>query len=105
MPQGPEPGQGDRRGQEAHCRTQDLMPQGAAERKRLEWRCRRGTRELDMLVTAYLRQCYETACASDRQTFERLLEMPDPELYDLLIGRAVHQDGALNRVADAVRAA
>jgi antitoxin CptB len=53
----------------------------AAETGRLRWRCRRGMKELDILLTRYLDECYCTAAGEEQEAFRHLLEMPDPLLY------------------------
>ena len=70
----------------------------ATDAKRLCWRCRRGTRELDLLLSRYLENDYDRARPEERAAFEKLLELPDPELYRLLIVGAAG-GGALARVA------
>jgi antitoxin CptB len=56
--------------------------------QKLRWRCRRGMRELDQLFTRYLEGQYPTASAAERDAFARLLELPDPDLFGYLVGRA-----------------
>jgi antitoxin CptB len=58
-----------------------------SEMSRLRWMCRRGMKELDVVLTRYLDHCYESANPADRTQFLALLEMPDPDLYNLLLGR------------------
>ena len=53
---------------------------------RLRWRCRRGTRELDLMLGRYLERSWPRAGAAERAAFERLLDIPDPELHALLTG-------------------
>lgn len=65
---------------------------------RLRWRCRRGMRELDVLLMRYLERDFPAASPECRQAFEFLLSCPDPEILDLLAGRAVAQDPALAHV-------
>ena len=65
----------------------------AADGKRLCWRCRRGTRELDLLLSRYLENDYDRARPEERAAFEKLLELPDPELYRLLITGKEHAGG------------
>lgn len=55
---------------------------------KLRWRCRRGMKELDVLLLNYLERHYPTASAEQRQAFGELLELPDPLLWDWLIRRA-----------------
>lgn len=59
----------------------------AAELGRLRWRCRRGMRELDVLLVGYLDRHYRGADDLERAAFESLLELPDPTLADLCFGR------------------
>jgi antitoxin CptB len=54
---------------------------------KLLWRCRRGMRELDVLVEGFYVQCYPSLSAGGQQAFRTLLEQSDPELHDWLLGR------------------
>ncbi len=53
---------------------------------RLKWRCRRGMKELDMLLGRWLEKSWPEAGDEWRRSFEWLLEQPDPDLADWLIG-------------------
>ncbi|MDJ0928314.1 MAG: succinate dehydrogenase assembly factor 2 [Gammaproteobacteria bacterium] len=66
--------------------------------RRLRWRCRRGMRELDVLLTGYMDSAYEAAPPEHQQAFEFLLTMQDPEIHALLTGRTVAQDPYLRDV-------
>jgi antitoxin CptB len=55
---------------------------------RLRWRCRRGMKELDVLLDRWLLDGWPRADATRRRAFEWLLEQPDPELADWLLGGA-----------------
>lgn len=59
---------------------------------RLAWRCRRGMKELDLLLTRYLAERWPSASAEERTAFEALLEQPDPVLVDWLYGRTEPAD-------------
>lgn len=56
-------------------------------RARLRWKCRRGMREMDLLLQRFVDREYDRLDASGRKLFERLLERPDVELLDYLYGR------------------
>jgi len=66
------------------------MPAEAADAalNRLRWRCRRGMRELDMVLERFLLRDYPQLDAPARAAFSALLEAADPMLYDWLLGRA-----------------
>lgn len=53
---------------------------------RLRWRCRRGTKELDALLTGYLSRDYPSASPQERGAFEQLLDWPDDALLRALLG-------------------
>ena len=67
---------------------------------KLAWRCRRGTKELDVLMQKFLNESYSTATPELQQAFERMLDMQDPELYDLLVGRKASSDQHINSVIE-----
>ena len=59
---------------------------------RLRWRCRRGMKELDLLLERYLSLDFPAASSRDRDAFARFLEVPDPELAAYLLGGVVPVD-------------
>ncbi|MGH8172467.1 MAG: succinate dehydrogenase assembly factor 2 [Rhodanobacteraceae bacterium] len=54
---------------------------------RLRWRCRRGTRELDALLGWWLDARFPGADTAQREDFAAMLETPDPDLWNWLIGQ------------------
>ncbi|HEY4365930.1 MAG TPA: succinate dehydrogenase assembly factor 2 [Steroidobacteraceae bacterium] len=56
---------------------------------RLRWHCRRGMRELDVVLQRYLQECYPGAAPQEQQAFERLLELQDPQLLAYLMRQDV----------------
>ena len=69
-----------------------------SELSRLRWLCRRGMKELDVVLSGYLEQNYATASSEEQAVFRSLLEMPDPDLYGLLLGRGSIDDPELERM-------
>ena len=53
---------------------------------RLRWRCRRGMKELDVLLERFARRALAQASPADCQVFARVLELPDPLLAGYLLG-------------------
>ena len=74
-----------------------------SEISRLRWLCRRGMKELDVVLTRYLEHSYETASADDQACFRELLNLPDPELYNLLLGREGTSDPERQRFLERLR--
>jgi antitoxin CptB len=54
---------------------------------RLRWQCRRGMKELDLLLTRYLDDHYANASMEEQSAFQGLLELSDQELFSYVIGR------------------
>ncbi len=77
----------------------------AREIKRLQWQCRRGMLELDLLLNHFLQHGYAELDSDARQAFERLLGMQDQILQDWLIGQAVPADAELTALIARIRAA
>jgi antitoxin CptB len=65
------------------------------EARRLLWRCRRGMKELDILLERFARERYAAAPAEQKRAFARLLELPDPDLADYLFGHATPEEPEL----------
>jgi antitoxin CptB len=57
-------------------------------RELLRWRCRRGMKELDLLLERFFQRYYDEAPCARQRAFERLLALPDPVLAELLLGSA-----------------
>jgi len=60
--------------------------------KMLEWRCRRGMKELDLLLLRFLKERHATASADERAAFDEFLELPDPDLVRYLVAGDVPND-------------
>lgn len=60
-----------------------------SELSRLRWLCRRGMKELDVVMTRYLDAHFEIASEVEKESFKHLLDMQDPDLYALLLGQEI----------------
>jgi antitoxin CptB len=69
---------------------------------RIKWRCRRGMRELDILLSAFADDRYKTLAPPDRAAFERLLDAADSDLYRWLMGRDLPVEPSLKRIVEMV---
>ncbi len=56
-----------------------------SQRSRLLWRCRRGIREMDILLQDYLETHYDTSSAEDQNTFEELLDEADLDILSWIM--------------------
>jgi antitoxin CptB len=70
-----------------------------AEGRRLLWRCRRGMKELDVLLERFARSELAQSSDEQRRTFARFLELPDPLLVDYLLGQVIPPEPELAALA------
>jgi antitoxin CptB len=70
---------------------------------RLRWRCRRGMHELDGVLESFARAGLATLDAADFARFERILDLPDPELVAYLTGRSAPADPDIARLVERIR--
>ncbi|HBK55261.1 MAG TPA: hypothetical protein DDZ76_03100 [Xanthomonadales bacterium] len=82
----------------------DLLAEGdALAMRRLRWRCRRGMRELDILLGRYLDHRWSTAERAERASFLRLLAIEDDRLWRWISGREAIPDTELARLVAVLR--
>ena len=62
------------------------------EARALLWRCRRGMKELDVLLGRYAVAELPQAGPAERRLLARLLDRPDPELAGYFLGGQVPAD-------------
>jgi antitoxin CptB len=70
---------------------------------RLRWRCRRGMRELDVMLTRYLDRAWATASPAERDAFVQLVELQDPDLLGYLVGRATPAEESQRAIIACIR--
>jgi len=54
------------------------------ELERVRWRCRRGLLELDIILGRFIEQHYASLNKAQQAALDRLLDMPDPTLWDMI---------------------
>ncbi|MCK5917895.1 MAG: succinate dehydrogenase assembly factor 2 [Cocleimonas sp.] len=59
-----------------------------SEHSRLRWQCRRGTKELDLVLNNYLEHYYQSASQCEQNAFKKLITLEDPLLSDLLLEKS-----------------
>jgi antitoxin CptB len=71
---------------------------------KLRWRCRRGMKELDLLLTRYVDERYRDATPDEQQAFRQLLDANDPLLYAYFLGRESPPDAVLSSLLEQITA-
>jgi len=66
------------------------LPAAALDERRLarlRWRCRRGMLENDLILARFLDRRGDALAEHEVAALDRLLDLPDNDLWDLLCGR------------------
>ena len=72
-----------------------------AARDRLYWKCRRGLLELDLVLQRFIPILRD----EDVQPLQILLDLPDNDLWDIIIGRSDRYDPQFEQTVARLRAA
>lgn len=75
----------------------------AVDLGRLRWHCRRGMRELDVLLERWLDQEAGAATPEELGRFEALLALQDPELVSYLLAGMPHPEPAFRPLIERIR--
>ena len=76
-----------------------------SQRRRIAWRCRRGMKELDVLLEPFVANGLAQVPESELDDLERLLDTGDNILLDWLMGKEHSADVAIERQIERVRRA
>jgi antitoxin CptB len=69
----------------------------------VRWRCRRGVRELDVLLTTFLAAGYDDLSVPQKLDFQRLLEVQDPTIMDWLFSKSTPSDSGLADIVELLK--
>ncbi len=70
---------------------------------KLKWRCRRGTKELDYLLEAYLDQTYQKETSQEQALFIELLSFQDSVLISYILGEQIPESKGLQELVNKIR--
>jgi succinate dehydrogenase flavin-adding protein (antitoxin of CptAB toxin-antitoxin module) len=71
------------------------------QKNKLHWKCRRGLLELDLVFQKFIPGVEE----KDLTALNEILELPDNDLWDIVIGRSDRFPPHLNEIVARLRAA
>ena len=74
-----------------------------SEKSKLLWRCRRGVKELDVILTQYLETEYDDSTDADKQLFQNLLEYQDPDILRFFLRQEEPEDKEIARIVEKIR--
>lgn len=72
------------------------------EERAMMWRCRRGLKELDVLLDPFVHQHYASLDEDDKARFRRLVTCEDVDLLDWFLNRVTPPDPDLERIVHVV---
>lgn len=67
-------------------------------KSRIYWACRRGMRELDIIMMTFFKSEYDTLTDHDQDLFMSLLKSNDSDLFNWLMNYREPQDSELKRI-------
>lgn len=76
-----------------------------SKRAKAAWRCRRGMRELDVLLERFMERRYDALSDADKAAFEQLLEHSNDDLLAWLISGSPCGDDWVGRIVREILAA
>ncbi|TQV84995.1 succinate dehydrogenase assembly factor 2 [Aliikangiella coralliicola] len=74
-----------------------------SEKKKLTWQCRRGMLELDVILSPFLQQHFDSLSVEQQTIFADLLNEADPDLYTWLMGYGTCDDPRLDQIIQLIR--
>lgn len=80
-----------------------MMLSGHDRLKRLRWQSRRGMKELDVLLEAFLEKQARQLCVGAWPELEELLLLEDDVLFDWISGRDLPSNPAILKLLDSLK--
>lgn len=75
-----------------------------AEERRLQWHCRRGLKELDVILGPFMDEHYRQLEPLDKALFIRLVDNEDMDLFNWFMRQAKPADPELERMIELILA-
>lgn len=72
------------------------------DERRLRWQCRRGLKELDVLLEPFMEEHYRDASPEEQALFQRLLAEEDVDLLAWFMQYTVPEDAEMARIVHVV---
>lgn len=80
------------------------MSELTADERRLQWHCRRGLKELDVILGPFFDQHYTALAAADQALFARLIDCEDMDLFNWFMRQDTPADPELERMIELILA-
>lgn len=73
-----------------------------AEERRLQWHCRRGLKELDVILSPFMDEHYRQLAPIDKALFIRLVDNEDMDLFNWFMRQTKPADAELERMIELI---
>ena len=70
--------------------------------RRLRWHCRRGIKEVEVLLVPFFEERYTGLSAADKLLFEKLLEQHDVDMFEWFTHRSKPEEADLAHIVSLV---
>jgi antitoxin CptB len=78
------------------------MTELTAEERRLQWHCRRGLKELDVILGPFMDEHYRDLASADKTLFVRLVDCEDMDLFNWFMRQDKPSDPELERMVELI---
>lgn len=78
------------------------MTELSAQERRLRWHCRRGLKELDVILGPFMDEHYRELPPEDQALFARLVDCEDMDLFHWFMRQARPADPGLERMVELI---
>ena len=73
------------------------------KKSRLLWRCRRGIKEMDIVLQDFIKDSYDELNNENKAAFSKLLEEQDLDILNWILGKGKPEDTALIEIIKKIR--
>ena len=73
------------------------------EKSRILWRCRRGIKEMDIVLQDFIKDSYDELNNENKSAFSKLLEEQDLDILNWILGKGKPEDTALIEIIKKIR--
>ena len=73
------------------------------KKSRLLWRCRRGIKEMDIVLQDFINDSYDELNNENKSAFSKLLEEQDLDILNWILGKGKPEDTALIEIIKKIR--
>lgn len=73
------------------------------EKSRILWRCRRGIKEMDIVLQDFIKDSYDELNNENKSAFSKLLEEQDLDILNWILGKDKPEDATLIEIIKKIR--